>query len=144
MALIVQYDPSSTPVANQVTLIDPSGDTSQYSGQSNTLINPASGVPGGVAMKFLKVVGSDVVEMSQAEKDSIAAEEAAALIVSVRGGAKSSLDQFESYGLLLRALADIIKDEINILRAEHGLADRTLAQLRTAIKNRIDSGSVDA
>ncbi len=38
---------------------------------------------------------------------------------------------------LLRAFAEVIKDEINILRGQHGLADRTLAQLRTAIKNKV-------
>ncbi len=38
---------------------------------------------------------------------------------------------------LLRAFAEVVKDEINILRGQHGLADRTLAQLRTAIKNKV-------
>lgn len=38
---------------------------------------------------------------------------------------------------LLRAFAEVVKDEINILRAQHGLADRTLAQLRTAIRNKV-------
>ena len=35
------------------------------------------------------------------------------------------------------AFASIIVDEINILRSEHGLPDRTLEQLKTAIQNRI-------
>ena len=35
------------------------------------------------------------------------------------------------------AFAAILVDEINILRAEHGLSDRTLSQLKTAIQNRI-------
>ena len=35
------------------------------------------------------------------------------------------------------AFAAILVDEINILRAEHGLSDRTLSQLKTAITNRI-------
>ena len=38
---------------------------------------------------------------------------------------------------LLRAFAEVVKDEINILRGQHGLAARTLAQLRTAIINKI-------
>lgn len=38
---------------------------------------------------------------------------------------------------LLRAFAEVVKDEINILRGQHGLAARTLAQLRTAIRNKV-------
>jgi len=38
---------------------------------------------------------------------------------------------------LLRAFAEVVKDEINILRGQHALAPRTLAQLRTAIRNKV-------
>ena len=38
---------------------------------------------------------------------------------------------------IMTAFAAILVDEFNILRAEHGLADRTLAQFKTAIENRI-------
>ena len=161
MALIIQYDPSSTPVANQVTLIDPSGDTSQYSGQPNTLINP--NVPGGVAMKFLKVDGPDVVEMSQGEKDSITAVETAAYIASTRTSSKSTLDDFGSPNLATQALALLVLNQVNILRglwmaykvevaAATSLGDLqtrvagmddtpelTISQLKTAMKNQIDA-----
>lgn len=39
---------------------------------------------------------------------------------------------------VLRAFAEAVKDEINILRAEHGLTPRTMSQLVTAIKNKIN------
>ena len=38
---------------------------------------------------------------------------------------------------LLRAFAEVVLDELNNLRAQHGLAARTMAQLRTAIRNKI-------
>ena len=38
---------------------------------------------------------------------------------------------------ILTAFADVLVSEINILRSEHGLADRTLSQVKTAIINRI-------
>ena len=38
---------------------------------------------------------------------------------------------------IMIAFAAILVDEFNILRTEHGLADRTLLQLKTAIINRI-------
>lgn len=44
---------------------------------------------------------------------------------------------------LLRALALVVMDEINILRAQHGLAPRTGSQIRLAISNKIDSGEAD-
>lgn len=38
------------------------------------------------------------------------------------------------------AFAKLLMKELNILRAQHSLPDRTFAQLRTAIRNEIDSG----
>lgn len=38
---------------------------------------------------------------------------------------------------LLRAFAEVVLDELNNLRAQHGLAARTMAQLRTAIRNKL-------
>ena len=41
---------------------------------------------------------------------------------------------YQHFGpLLVEALARIIKDEINILRAEHGLPDRTNQQIMDAL-----------
>lgn len=114
-----------------------------YSDQDIAEYNRVNNLISTVGLKYLKVVGGVVTEMSQAEKDAIDTAEANAAEASVRDGAKQGLAGFNSNPLLLRALADIIKDEINILRAEHSLPDRTLEQLKTAIENRIDSGNVD-
>jgi len=38
---------------------------------------------------------------------------------------------------ILKAFAEIVVEEFNILRAIEGLPDRTFAQLRTAIRNKI-------
>lgn len=40
---------------------------------------------------------------------------------------------------VLEGMALVLLDEINILRAEHALADRTAAQARTAVNAKIDS-----
>lgn len=42
---------------------------------------------------------------------------------------------------VLRAFAEVVMDEINILRSQHGLADRTLGQLVTAIKSKINTAT---
>ena len=65
-------------------------------------------------------------------------------VATFRRKAREALDeqQAETEGLI-RALALVVMDEINLLRAEHSLAARTPAQIRTAIKNKIDSGEAD-
>ena len=93
--------------------------------------------------------------------------EAAQALLDDRADAVADLLDRRS-GMLVRALADTIKDELNILRfwtrdfkdavdaatslatlktsvaAMPTLGDRTLTQLRTAINNRITGGGVDA
>ena len=44
---------------------------------------------------------------------------------------------------LIRAVALVALDEINLLRAQAGLQDRTFTQMRNAIKGKINSGVVD-
>ena len=117
--------------------------------------------------KYRKISNGAVVEMSQGEKDALDAAESAAQTLSIRNGAKSQLDGFADNPLYQRALADILKEEINLLRkwtrdfktevaAATNLAnlqtrvatlptlnDRTLTQLKTAIDARIDDGTID-
>lgn len=57
------------------------------------------------------------------------------LLTSQRDSAKTELDTRR----VLIALAELLVDEFNALRTLHGLPDRTFAQLRTAIRNKIDA-----
>lgn len=43
--------------------------------------------------------------------------------------------------VVLRAFAEVVMDEINILRTEHSLPVRTLSQLVNAIKQKIDTST---
>ncbi len=70
------------------------------------------------------------LEMSQAEKDVV---DAAALNAS-RDSTAAELDELEG---ALRAFALTVLDEINTLRSEHALAPRTIAQLKTAMRNKL-------
>lgn len=63
---------------------------------------------------------------------------------ALRAGGISALSARSESGILLRAFADVVRDEINTLRAQHSLAPRTLAQLRNAIEARINAGTVDS
>jgi hypothetical protein len=64
--------------------------------------------------------------------------------LTLRKRASDLLDNVNSNEALIRALAFVVLDEINLLRAEHSLASRTPAQLRTAIKAKIAAGDADS
>lgn len=53
---------------------------------------------------------------------------------------ESAKNQFD-VERVLKALAELLVDEFNTLRALHLLSDRTFDQLRTAIRAKIDSAS---
>lgn len=106
-------------------------------------------------------------DMVQAEKDSLDADNAAALLAATRTAAKNGIAGLANNPMLLRAIGAVLVDEVNLLRdwitafeaavaaattlsdlktRVAGLAtftDRTLAQFKTAIQNKIDSGNVD-
>ena len=89
----------------------------------------------GVDPIYWKVEADQFVEMTQQEKDARDAEIVAADLVRDREIAKREIDN----KIILRAFAEVIMDEINILRGQHGLAERNLSQLVTAIKAKIDT-----
>jgi hypothetical protein len=70
--------------------------------------------------------------MDQAARDVVDA----ALLVGLRDSRADEIDRPESF---LRSFALLLMDELNTLRAEHGLAARTPAQLKTALRNRMDT-----
>jgi hypothetical protein len=115
--------------------------------RSDVLVNPdLSALEGIVPRRWWKHEAGAVVEFTQAEKDALAAAEAAqeqANIDAVRTEAAQRFDEYDEVNLLFRAFANIVMDELNILRDLHSLAPRTLAQLKTAIKNKVTSGEVD-
>ena len=95
---------------------------------SNYISAPDLSAVAGVPVKYWKIVGDVVTEMSQAEKDAVDA----AILDAARDNAIAELDSLEG---ILRQVLKIIMGEINILRSEHGLSARTLQQLKTAIRN---------
>jgi len=75
------------------------------------------------------ITGDVITEMSQAEKDAVDA----AILSDARDDAiEAEIDNLES---VLRQLTKLIVDELNILRQEHSLPDRTLAQVKTQLRN---------
>ena len=91
-------------------------------------LSPVAGFP-----SIYWIITGDIVSlMDQAARDAV---DAANLIAS-RDALADELDRAETF---MRAFALIVMDELNILRGQHGLADRTPAQLKTALRNRLDT-----
>jgi len=96
------------------------------------IIEPDLSAVVGFAAKYWIITGDVVTLMDQAARDAVDAAE----LEASRDSTTNGLDQVES---LDRAFALVILDEINTLRALHSLADRSIAQLKTALRNKLGS-----
>jgi hypothetical protein len=113
-------------------------DTSQFLSNPLVIINPNVSNISDVSSKYWKCSGGSVLKMTQAEIDALNAQEQTDVTLGNRQTAKANLDERH-----LKAFVKILIDEINILRANDGLSNRTINQLNTAINNYIDTGAVD-
>jgi len=99
---------------------------------TNYIENPDLSAITGQPNKYWIITGDVVTLMDQAALDAIDAVE----VETQRDNVVAQLDHQED---LLRAFASIMVDELNILRAEQKpvLPPRTLAQLKTAMRNKL-------
>ena len=87
---------------------------------------------------FAKIIdGGDCRNATAPEITAFAAAETADENIMDRDGARDLFENHPRFRKMMVAFADILKDEINILRATQSLPDRTLAQLKTAMLNRM-------
>ncbi len=93
------------------------------------IYNPDMSAVTGVPAKYLVITGDVVTEMSQAEKDAV---DTAILTAQREAAVNAMIDSLEGD---LRQLVRLIISELNILRAQHGLPDRTMAQFKSQIRN---------
>ena len=92
--------------------------------------NPDLSAVTGFDTKYWTVSGDDVLLLDQSARDAIDAAE-------VEARKDSTADQTDAVGSFDRAFAEVVLDEINLLRAEHSLAPRTLSQLKTAVRGKL-------
>lgn len=101
--------------------------------------------------------GDRVKSLSQGKINDINSARATTRDQELRSSSKAAYDGAGRDALIFKALVSVLIDEINLLRQEivdisnesqqitdRTLAPRTLSQAKNAIKNKIDSGSVDA
>ena len=99
------------------------------------IINPDLSAVGGFPSKHWVITGDVVSLMDQADRDAVDAREAADALTADRTANKLRIDDER----VLKAFALVVLDEINLLRAEHGLAARTGSQLINAIEAKVDT-----
>lgn len=148
MGKVVTYNTGT----NRVTAYIPSANSAAYVGQPGTLVeyqgNTISGLAGLLSgnippSDWMHDAGA-VREMTAPEKATRDGEVAAANTTAMRSGGAAIVTAAFDHGVLLRALVKNIVSELNILRSLHSLPARTEAQVRTALINDINSGSVDS
>lgn len=148
MGKVVTYNTGT----NRVTAYIPSANSAAYVGQPGTLVeyqgNTISGLSGLLSgnvppSDWMHDAGS-VREMTAPEKVTRDGEIAASSTTAMRAGGATIVTAAYDHGILFRALVKLIVSELNILRNLHSLANRTEAQVRTAIINEINSGTVDS
>ena len=108
------------------------GDFSSYASNATWLYDPDLTAVAGQPVKYWIITGDVVTLMDQAAMDVVDAAE----LEAQRDAAAAELDQVEN---ILRSFMLIVLDELNILRGNDGLADRTVAQLRNAIRGKLGS-----
>lgn len=69
----------------------------------------------------------------------------AELLARLRAQAKVLIDDRRDEDVRFRALVLVLLDEINVIRSKlvPALTPRTIAQLKTAVRNKIDAGDAD-
>ncbi len=96
---------------------------------ANYIFMPDLSAVTGQPSRHWKITGDIVSLMTQAERDAV---DAAILTTSRDTKIARDIDGLEN---TFRQVVKLILDEINILRAFHGLPARTLTQLKNAIRN---------
>ena len=112
--------------------------TRQYRKSVNTpdfpvidwIINPDVSAVIAFPNKYWVITGDLVSLMDQTARDAVDAAEESARLDSVA-------DELDRTQTIMKSFAEVVLDEINNLRGQHGLNPRTLAQLKNAVRNKL-------
>ena len=96
------------------------------------IYNPDLSAVAGFASSYWTIAGDTVTLISQAQRDAVDVQ----IQSDNRDSTTNQLDGLED---LLRSFALVVLDEFNVLRAQHGLNPRTIAQLKSAIRSKLGS-----
>jgi hypothetical protein len=143
---VVIVNPTSAPITNRVTQLVTSADTLAYQGATNAFINPV--LPATGSVNEWKVSNGVVMVLSQADSNAITIYNSNLVFqvttnrqYQAKAAATNTVEDLNEMGRLIRALAEVTMDEINILRASptNVFTPRTLSQLKAAIQTKLQA-----
>ena len=97
---------------------------------ANYISEPDLSAVAGEPSKYWIITGDAITLMDQAAQDAVDAVDEEARLDSIA----DELDQTQS---ILKAFAQVMLDQLNILRVNDGLPEATLAQLKTAVRGKL-------
>jgi len=100
--------------------------------KNNYIEEPDLSAVAGQPSKYWTVSGNQVRLMNDTGRAAVDSVE----LASNRENTLAELDQVEG---VLRAFTLVLLDEINVLRAQHTLPPRTIAQLKSAVRTKLGS-----
>ena len=98
--------------------------------EANYIEQPDLSAVAGQPSKYWIITGDVVSLVDQATQDAIDAQEDSDRLDSIA----SKLDITQD---IWKAFAEVMLDQLNTLRAFHGLPNASLAQLKTAVRNKL-------
>jgi hypothetical protein len=98
--------------------------------EANYILQPDLTAVAGFPSQYWVITGDVITLMSESERDAV---DAAARTKELDDIA----DEIEFPDTFIRGFALALLDELNILRAQTGLSARTIAQLKTAVRNKL-------
>ena len=114
MANVIIFDTETKRVKKYLKSVH----TPDYSERADVIVNPS--LPYGVAIKYWKVDNGKIVEMSQAEKDTIDTAE-----VEAATAAQEALKDVDNYSLAIKVSNYVTLKLINQIREKVGLTEYT-------------------
>ena len=98
--------------------------------EANYIQDPDMSAVAGEPSKYWIITGDVITLMDQAAQDAVDAAEDTAQLDSIA-------DELDQTRTIMRAFAEVVLDQVNDLRADHGRNALTLAQLKTAVRGKL-------
>jgi hypothetical protein len=96
----------------------------------NYIEEPDMSAVAGEPSKYWIITGDVITLMDQTARDALDAAEDTAQLDAIS-------DELDQARTIMRAFAEVMLDQVNALRADHGRAALTLAQLKTAVRGKL-------
>ncbi len=99
--------------------------------QTNYIEEPDLSAVVGQPVRYWEVSGDIISLANPGQRNAIDAA-----LLSVQSD--SIANELETSQTIMKAFSLVVLDEINVLRAQHSLSARTIAQLKVAVRNKLD------